>query len=116
MPGPSTRYRWLTARFKLSDAHLRVLQAMAQGHLLKSHRDLEGHKVYQLHPLDGPPAPVDPAIVAYLCDQGLIDSNKKFPAATYWLTARAREVLAVEPLGVHSVNAPSHTHADQRNV
>lgn len=115
MPGPSTRYRAF-ARLKLNDAHRRVLQAMAQGHLLKSHRDLEGHKVYQLHPLDGPPAPVDPDIVAYLAEHGLIDSNKKFPAATYWLTARARQMLAIEPLGVHSVNAPAHTHADERGV
>ncbi len=115
MPGPSIQYRAF-ARLKLNDAHWRVLQAMAQGHLLKSHRDLEGHKVYQLHPLDGPPAPVDPDIVAYLAEHGLIDSNKKFPAATYWLTARAREMLAVEPLGVHSVNAPSHAHADERSV
>lgn len=95
-----------TKQFKLSAAHLHVLQAMAQGQLLKSHRDLEGHKIYQLHPLEGPPVPVDPAVVMYLCERGLIDSNKKFPAATYWLTARARDVLAIEPLGVHSVNAP----------
>ncbi len=103
-------------RFKLSVAHLRVLQAMAQGQLLKSHRDLEGHKIYRLHPLEGPPVPVDPAVVMYLWEHGLIDSNKKFPAATYWLTARARDVLAIEPLGVHSVNAPPPDPSDQRDI
>jgi len=87
---------------KLAGAHWDVLLAMAEGCCLKSHRDLDGHKVYQLHPLAGPPIPVSPAIVAWLCDKGLIDSNKKFPVATYWLTAKACGVLAVEPVGVHA--------------
>jgi hypothetical protein len=82
----------------------RVLEAMAQGDLLKSHRDLDGHKVYRLYPPNGTPTPIDPEIVEQLVDTGLIDSNKKFPAATYWLTAKARSLLDAEPRGVHATS------------
>ncbi|MCS7222016.1 MAG: hypothetical protein RML36_05740 [Anaerolineae bacterium] len=91
-------------RTKLDEGHRQVLEAMAQGHFLRSHRDLEGRKTYLLHPLEGPPIPVAPALVERLCELGLIDSNKKFPVATYWLTAKARQWLSVEPAGVHSTS------------
>jgi hypothetical protein len=90
---------------KLTKVHLQVLRAMAEGHLLKSHRDLEGHKTYQLHPLDGAPSPVDPTVIERLSERGLIDSNKKFPAAIYWLTPEGRRLLRMKPVGIHSVNS-----------
>jgi hypothetical protein len=68
-----------------------VLAALAAGWSLKAHRDLEGNKDYRLHPLEGEPAAVRAETVAALVEQGLIDSNKKFPAATFWLTAKGRE-------------------------
>jgi hypothetical protein len=71
---------------RLSRSHRRILNALARGWFLKSHRDVEGGKVYKLHPLDGPAETVPRAAVDYLCEHGLIDSNKKFPTATYWLT------------------------------
>lgn len=89
---------------------------MAEGRLLKSHRDLEGHKVFQLHSLDGRPIPIEPVVVEYLCEHGLIDSNKKFPTATYWLTAKARRLVPVEPLGVHSKNAAPGDSTSRNNV
>lgn len=92
------------SRTRLDESHRQVLKAMAQGHLLRSHRDLEGRKAYLLHPLEGPPVPIAPALVERLCELELIDSNKKFPVATYWLTAKARQWLTVEPAGVHSVS------------
>jgi hypothetical protein len=70
---------------------------MDSGWTLKDHRDLDGGKAYQLHPLEGPPELVAPGVVAALVERGLIDSNKKFPAATYWLTPAGREALAASP-------------------
>ncbi|MBM2848707.1 MAG: hypothetical protein HW418_1649 [Anaerolineales bacterium] len=55
---------------------------------------MNGGKVYQLHPLDGPAEAVARSTVEYLQDHGLIDSNKKFPVATYWLTETGKIVVA----------------------
>lgn len=57
---------------------------------LKAHRDIEGRKEFWLHPLEGEAQSVDAETVARLVAQGLIDSNKKFPAATFWLTEAGR--------------------------
>ena len=78
----------------LSSIHKRILLAMANQCFLKSHRDIDGNKIYQLHPLEGPAETIAPQIVEALCDQGLIDSNKKFPAATYWLTEKGKAYVA----------------------
>lgn len=67
-------------------AHQRVLLAIAHGHFLKSHRDVDGHKIYQLHALNGSIETVEWEVVEALHEQGLIASNQKFPAATFWLT------------------------------
>jgi uncharacterized protein YjhX (UPF0386 family) len=69
-----------------TSAEQRVLQAIAAGHCLKVHRDLDGRKLYRLHALDGSVEPVEPHVVERLVARRLIDSNKKFPAATFWLT------------------------------
>jgi hypothetical protein len=78
----------------LSPAHKEILLAMASGHTLKSHRDVEGQKVFQLHALDGEVEAVDWEAVEYLQDNGLIDSNKKFPAAMYWLTETGQRAVS----------------------
>jgi hypothetical protein len=77
---------------RLSEAHKRVLLALGGRCALKSHRDVEGGKVYRLHPLDGHAEAVARSTVEYLQGHGLIDSNKKFPAATYWLTEKGKVV------------------------
>ncbi len=66
---------------------------MAHGHFLKSHRDIEGGKFFNLHPPDGEPEIIEPAVVEYLYTQGLVDSNKKFPVATYWLTEKGKATV-----------------------
>lgn len=67
-----------------------LLVAFVRGSTLKSHRDLEGKKNYVLHHLDNTHDLVDDAIVEWLKQQRMIDSNKKFPAETYILTQRGR--------------------------
>lgn len=68
----------------------RVLARMRSGWTLKAHRDLEGGKYYWLHPLAGERLAVRAATVEALVAGGLIDSNKKFPAATFWLTPKGQ--------------------------
>ncbi len=77
----------------LSFEQLELLQSVANGLALKSHRDLEGHKEYRLHALDGRSTSVSWEDAEALQASGLIDSNKKFPAATYWLTDKGRAFL-----------------------
>jgi hypothetical protein len=84
---------------KLTPQQQSVLAALAQGATLKAHRSLDGAKVHRLHPLDGGPAQaVDPGTVAALHELGLVESNMKFPAATYLLTDRGRQHI-LDPRG-----------------
>ena len=77
----------------LTPAQVELLQAIAHGLTLKSHRDLEGRKEYRLHALDGHATLVTWKDVEALHSAGLIDSNKKFPSATYWLTEAGQAQL-----------------------
>lgn len=71
-----------------------LLLALGSGATLKSHRDLDGNKQYRLHPLgDDAWRVVDWQTVELLREQQLIDSNKKFPAATYLLTDTGRALV-----------------------
>lgn len=82
-----------------------LLLAIADGATLKAHRDLEGRKVHRLHALDGTAVSVESATVDLLKRRRLIDSNKKFPAATYLLTEKGQRLAAmlsgrqIKPLG-----------------
>lgn len=78
----------------LSPIQRRILCALINGWTLKVHRTLDGLKMYRLHPLDGEPETVHRASVEYLRDEGFIDSNKKFPAATYLLTEKGKQVAS----------------------
>lgn len=73
----------------------RVLAALAAGWMLRSHRGLDGTKAYRLHALSGEERSVSPQVVEELVAQGLIQSNQKFPVATYLLTERGRRVVRV---------------------
>ncbi len=76
----------------LSVPQRRLLAQIAGGARLKDHRDIEGGKRYTL-PLDSADAMVVEANwVEGLVARGLIDSNKKFPSATYWLTDSGKRV------------------------
>lgn len=79
---------------QLIAAQRTLLRAMLDGATLKAHRELDGQKIHLLHPLNGDPQPVSPALVESLRDLGLIQSNLKFPAATYVLTEKALDVLS----------------------
>ena len=78
----------------LSSAAASLLGAMASGATLKVHRTLDGAKEYRLHPLDGPAATVDAALVTDLLRRGVLQSNMKFPAATFILTENGRAQAA----------------------
>jgi hypothetical protein len=78
----------------LTTAQRELLRAMAGGAILKAHRDLDGAKTHLLHLLEGEAQPVDASLVESLRDLGLIQSNLKFPAATYLLTDKALEVIS----------------------
>jgi hypothetical protein len=69
---------------------------MLDGAALKVHRDLDGRKTHLLHPLDSDPLPVAAELVESLRSLGLIQSNLKFPAATYVLTDRALATISGE--------------------
>lgn len=90
---------------KLTNKQKRVLLALANGWTLKAHRDLAGRKLYQLHPLDGPSRRIPRQAITVLSKHRLIHSNQKFPAATYLLTEKGREVIKelsgkkIAPLG-----------------
>lgn len=77
---------------KLSKPQAEVLCALLKGCTLKSHRYLDGTKVYKLHPLDGPAETVPRTIIDSLKRHRLIHSNQKFPAATYLLTEKGQEL------------------------
>ncbi len=79
---------------KLSKTQKRVLTSIAQGHTLKSHRQLDGNKGYKLHPLQGAAETVRWTTVEALKERGLIDSNKKFPSATYLLTEKGKQIAS----------------------
>ena len=78
----------------LSLAQRELLMAMREGASLKIHRDLDGDKQHILHPLEGDPGAVDAALVEALRNLEMIQSNLKFPAATYVLTHKALQALS----------------------
>ena len=66
---------------------------MADGATLKAHRTLDGSKVHKLHPLEGDAVTVSSTVVRTLEKCGWVRSNMKFPAATYLLTEKGRQLL-----------------------
>jgi hypothetical protein len=94
---------------KLSKAQEKIIRALIKGATLKSHRYLDGKKIYKLHPLQGAPETVQDATVESLKTQGLIDSNQKFPAATYLLTEKGRQLAdALEAASIRPISAKNY--------
>lgn len=80
---------------RLSTAQRTILAAMQAGDRLKVHRAVDGDKSYRLHRLDDNHAwAVASTAVDGLARAGLIESNMKFPAATFLLTDKGRTVAA----------------------
>jgi predicted transcriptional regulator len=72
---------------RLSDAQRALLVALQAGDRLQVHRTLDGAKLYRLHTHnDNISEAVAPDIVDSLVRAGLIESNMKFPTATFLLT------------------------------
>ena len=81
-----------------------LLRELAAGATLKVHRDVDGGKVYRLHPLAGPTREVDGEVANDLERRGLIRSNMKFPVATFLLTEKGsrRAGRATQPVSSRS--------------
>lgn len=80
--------RWRGRR--LAAAQAALLAALWDGRRLKSHRTLDGGKSYQLHGVLGVEQAVSAETVHYLRQAGYIETNHKFPVATYWLTEKGK--------------------------
>lgn len=78
--------------FRLRASSIALLRELAHGATLKAHRDLDGDKQHKLHRLDGSEQRVEESTVHALQRRGLIESNKKFPAATYLLTEKGKSM------------------------
>jgi hypothetical protein len=103
--------RWFGAGQRLSLAQRRILQALAAGDQLKAHRTMDGVKVYFLHPLrEATPQEVDGRLVVALEQQGLIESNLKFPASVFLLTEKGAALVATadRPVGPRRFSPPGH--------
>lgn len=88
----------------LSDGHKHILKALAEGIVLKGHRDMEGEKVYKLHAMDGSEIEeVSSEVMEFLKEHKLIHSNMKFPAASFLLTEKGREIA--EQIVGHDISA-----------
>ena len=75
----------------LSNPEKMILARIIGGWSLKSHRDIEGNKQFVLHSLDGEKVDVEGATVHKLRRKRLIETNHKFPAATFLLTQKGRK-------------------------
>lgn len=72
-----------------------VLRALVSGYTLRSHRYLDGQKLYALHDTaTDATRTVAVTTVERLRARGLIVGNMKFPAATYMLTTDGERVAA----------------------
>ena len=94
---------------RLTSEQQQILAALAHGAVLKVHRSLDGDKLHRLHPLDDSPVqPVRAQAVASLLRLGLLESNMKFPAATFLLTdkgvAQTRQLAMdmMEPVSIRN--------------
>ncbi len=88
-----SQFQWLH-RNRLTGPQKELLRALLDGWTLKSHRTLDGEKTYRLHGLSGEEVEIVDGLVDDLAGADLIQSNLKFPAATYLLTNRGRSLAA----------------------
>lgn len=79
----------------LNDEQQMILAAVFQGAALRSHRDLEGNKVYLLHFGEGEEKrEIGRKATLDLRTKRLIETNHKFPSATFLLTTRGNTIGA----------------------
>jgi hypothetical protein len=85
---------WLRRLRPLSERQKQILCLMQRGWTLKSHRYLDGQKIYRIHSLDGEVTDLPNRSVEPLIEQGLFQSNQKFPAATFLFTEHGKSLAA----------------------
>lgn len=91
---------WITAKQK------QLMIRIAAGWTLKSHRYLDGEKLYRLYPPEpeGEPEEVAFRDVQKLLRKRLLTTNQKFPAATFLLTTKGQKLISKErPKGVSKI-------------
>ncbi len=77
----------------LTDGQQQILIAVFQGAALRSQRDIEGGKIYELRgELEAQPIPRK--TVLDLRKKRLIETNHKFPSATFLLTSHGKQIAA----------------------
>ena len=82
-----------------------ILEALADGWVLKSRREFNGNKEFVLQFSNDQPIKINPIMIRKLRKKRLIDSNKKFPVSTFWLTELGQEIAnekSKNSLSVHS--------------
>jgi len=89
----------LSWRVRLTRSEQAIVLAISRGDLLKSHREVDGNKMFRLHQANGNWQPVSSDDVLHLRAAGFIDSNKKFPVATFWLTDKGRRSVTPQNSG-----------------
>ncbi len=108
---------WLNKFFrrKRTQSETAILTAILTGHTLRSHRDIDGNKYFYLHALDGTKEAVDGTAVHRLRQQRLIETNHKFPSATFLLTdhGRQRAQRAAGHNGSNPISAHNFTQKKQ---
>lgn len=93
---------------KLSATQIKVIQALAQGCALRSHRYLDGVKQFRLYESGEKVTTVRSNTMAVLERERLIYSNHKFPAASYTLTDRGKGVAAALGSSIHGLSNIVH--------
>ncbi|MBX2999808.1 MAG: hypothetical protein KF893_14910 [Caldilineaceae bacterium] len=88
-------FGWLRCPRPLSAQQKEILRLVHSGWTLKSHRYLDGQKIYRLHALNGEVIDLRDSVVEPLIARGFFQSNQKFPAATLLFTPQGR-VLAMQ--------------------
>lgn len=84
--------RWLNnlRNRQYRQAEIDTLISILNGDALRSHRDIDGNKYFYLHSLSGEKVSVNEIVVHLLRKKRLIETNHKFPSATFLLTDSGR--------------------------
>lgn len=86
------RGKWVDGVW-LSAEQQKTLIAIHQGIALRSQRDIEGKKIYELRG-ESSVEPVALKTVLGLRKKGLVETNHKFPSATFLLTTHGEQIAA----------------------
>lgn len=81
-----------------------ILLHLLDGWTLRSRRELDGHKECYLHAPSGETTQTANKVVVRLREKGLIETNQKFPVATYLLTSVGKQIASqLIDAGTHDV-------------